>query len=172
MSENNIDSEMIESDGIEATNPMVVNPDDISRIIKEIPSEPDRKVMEAVVMSTRYSGPLPPPEFLSAYKDILPGSPERILVMAEKEQQHRHDVDDTVVKSTMLQRLLGQILGSLLAFFFGGASLVLGLYGHEWLAGILGTSTVIGLATIFVLNRKPGKGSKGTDIPKDDVEEL
>lgn len=135
----------------------VVEPDNITRIIQEIPSESDRKVIEAVIMERMFSGPLPPPEFLAQYKSILPDAPERIMAMAEKEQQHRHDVDNAMVKGGLKQRSRGQILGFILALLFGAASLILGLKGQTTLAGILGTTTVIGLATVFVLNKKPSK---------------
>lgn len=137
-----------------------IEPDNISRIIQEIPSESDRKVIEAVVMERMYAGPLPPPEYLAQYKSILPDAPERILAMAEKEQQHRHGVDDTMVKESLKQRSRGQVLGFILALLFGAASLILGLNGQTTLAGILGTTTVIGLAIVFVLNKKPSNNEQ------------
>ena len=38
--------------------------------------------------------PIPDPSSLERYNHVVPGSAERILVMAEKEQQHRHDLED------------------------------------------------------------------------------
>lgn len=157
---------------IDAVEPLVVTQDEISRIIKEIPSEPDRRMIEAVITERRFSGPLPPPEFLFAYKEILPGSPERILSMAEREQQHRHETEKTVVNKTMQQRSRGQWLGFSLALFFGVAALIFGLNGEVWLSGIFGTTTVISLAIIFALNQQPSKSPvlrEGTQ-PKDEIE--
>lgn len=142
------------------------DPDNIARIIQEIPSESDRKMIEAVVMERLYSGPLPPPEYIAAYKDVLPDAPERIFAMAEQEQKHRHNIENEVAMRTLRQRSTGQILGFVLALLFGVASFVLGLNGVVWLAGILGTSTVIGLAVIFVLNQQPKKDA-GLDDLKD-----
>ena len=139
---------------------VVVDPDNITRIIQGIKSESDRKVIEAVVMERMFSGPLPPPEYLAQYKSILPDAPERIMIMAEKEQQHRHDVENTMVKEGMKQKKTGQILGFLLALLFGAASFVLGVKGQTALAGILGTTTVIGLAVVFVLNKKPSDNER------------
>ena len=36
-----------------------------------------------------FSGPLPPPNVLSAYEDLLPGAADRIITMAEKQLEHR-----------------------------------------------------------------------------------
>lgn len=156
---------------IDADAPLVANQDEIARIIKEIPSEPDRRKMEAIIMERRFSGPLPPPEFLAAYKEILPDSPERILSMAEKEQRHRHEIETIVVNKTMKQRSAGQWLGFSLALLFGIMALVFGLNGAVWLSGIFGTTTVISLAIIFALNQQPRKDAvlREDDQPKGEI---
>ena len=66
-----------------------------------------------------FSGPLPPPEYLDAYEKTLPGAPDRILVMAEKQVDHRIDVEKTIVKKKFNQSTLGQIIGAILILFFG-----------------------------------------------------
>ena len=55
-------------------------------------SEDDPQVLEASIIAShrRFSGPLPPPEDFERYEAVLPGSTNRILTMAEKEQDHRH----------------------------------------------------------------------------------
>lgn len=47
------------------------------------------RVRDSVVEAAWFSGPLPPPTMYGEYERTLPGSAERILVMAEKEQDHR-----------------------------------------------------------------------------------
>jgi uncharacterized membrane protein len=49
-------------------------------------------VRQAVVETSTaiHRGPLPPPDQFKDYEAILPGSADRILKMAEKEQDHRH----------------------------------------------------------------------------------
>jgi len=54
-----------------------------------------RSIIEkSTVISERYSGPLPPPKVLEYYNQIAPGAADRIISMAEKEQDHRHKIDD------------------------------------------------------------------------------
>lgn len=46
----------------------------------------------------QWSGPIPAPDSLAKYETIIPGSAERILVMAEKEQNHRHEIEEKTAK--------------------------------------------------------------------------
>ncbi len=40
-----------------------------------------------------FAGPLPAPEILAAYDEVLPGLAERIVRLTEREQQHRHELE-------------------------------------------------------------------------------
>ena len=71
-----------------------------------------------------WHGPLPTPDTLIKYDEIVPGAAERILSMAEKEMQHRHQKEDTLLKyngrliitSTIFAFLCVIVLGGILAF--------------------------------------------------------
>lgn len=71
-----------------------------------------------------WHGPLPPPESLKQYDNIVPGAAERILSMAEKEMSHRHHKEDRTLKyngcliitSTILAFLCVILLGGILCF--------------------------------------------------------
>lgn len=102
-----------------------------------------------------YSGPLPPAREFKGYKEVMPDAPERILTMAEKNQEHRIELTNKSEKHDYIKTLLGQIFAFVLSLSFGGGAIYLGIEGHDWLAGILGCTTVVSLATIFVLNRLP-----------------
>ena len=64
----------------------------IQQLLNLVPKE-KRKQAELLAVKIEqhsvYSGPLPPAEQFAAYESILPGSAERILQMAEKQQSHR-----------------------------------------------------------------------------------
>jgi uncharacterized membrane protein len=53
-----------------------------------------------------YSGPLPPASELAKYNEIAPDIVERILTMAEKEQQQAHKVDSRDSLSTSIALIL------------------------------------------------------------------
>lgn len=58
-----------------------------------------------------YSGPIPPPESLEKYNDIVPGAAERIIGMAEKEQVHRHTIEERQTKDRKTLMVLS-VIGS------------------------------------------------------------
>ena len=64
---------------------------------------------------SRFSGPLPPPETLEKYNQIVPGAAERIIKMAENQQKHRHDLEKNVTDSNVSSQKLGLILAFVLA---------------------------------------------------------
>ncbi len=58
-----------------------------------------------------HSGPLPHPETLKGYQDIDPSFPERIMAMAEREQEHAHKLDTERNKNAMLISTIGVTTG-------------------------------------------------------------
>lgn len=51
-----------------------------------------------MVAHQSYSGPLPPASELKRYNEACPNAAERIISLAEKEQQHRHDIENRLVQ--------------------------------------------------------------------------
>lgn len=47
-----------------------------------------RRVVAVAQESSSFNGPLPHPSHFKGYEDVLAGSAERILAMAEKQQEH------------------------------------------------------------------------------------
>ena len=41
------------------------------------------------VRGSSFSGPIPPPNIIKGYEEILPGSADRIIAMAENQSKHR-----------------------------------------------------------------------------------
>lgn len=62
---------------------------------------PDKRELGVQMVTTMvqrvHSGPLPAPDTYGHYEQVLPGSAERILAMAEKEQDHRHRSEGRVI---------------------------------------------------------------------------
>lgn len=50
-----------------------------------------------MAVGQQFSGPIPPPDILEKYENILPGAMDRIIAMAENESKHRHEMEKTVV---------------------------------------------------------------------------
>jgi uncharacterized membrane protein len=95
--------------------------------------------MRIQAMMRSFSGPIPPPEALERYNNVLPGAAERIIAMAESQHQHRQSLERHVIESNVSAQKLGTVLGFIVAMtvVLGGMYLV-----HE------GKSTA-GLAAIL-----------------------
>jgi len=74
-----------------------------------------RLVQIAASRISSFSGPLPPPEILQKYNEILPGAAERIIKMAESQHEHRLLLEKKVVESNTFSQRVGLILGFVIA---------------------------------------------------------
>ncbi len=68
------------------------------------PNESKSQKIEQVIRTLSISrqlikSPVPPPDWLASYKEVEPTAPERILRLAEYEQQHRHTMERLIVES-------------------------------------------------------------------------
>lgn len=71
-------------------------------------------VAHLATVTEEYYGPLPLPEHLEKYDKILPGAAERIVLMAEKQQEHRMAAENSVLKTVNKARILGLIFAFIL----------------------------------------------------------
>ena len=100
------------------------------------------------------TGPLPPPEVLEGYDQIIPGAAERIVAMAEKEQAHSHQMEKDCIRFTVEEEKRGQRYGLAIAIIAITASLVVSFLGDPVTASVIGGTTVVGLTAAFVVGRK------------------
>ncbi len=54
--------------------------------------------MTRVVVGSEWQGPLPPPDALALYDQIVPGGADRLLTMAEKGHQHQIDLETAQIE--------------------------------------------------------------------------
>lgn len=69
-----------------------------------------------------FSGPLPPPEILARYDEILPGAAGRVITMAENQSHHRRELESKTIEAQIdddraqrKETLRGQVFGFLVA---------------------------------------------------------
>lgn len=65
-----------------------------------------------------YSGPLPPASELQAFADVSPTYPDRIFAMAEKEQIHRHSLEQSRMGAHIWLSKSGQFFGLMICVVF------------------------------------------------------
>ncbi len=63
----------------------------VAAVATRLSDEQKSQLVQALSISRSFSGPLPPPEDFERYNQVAPDAANRILTMAEKEQQIRAD---------------------------------------------------------------------------------
>lgn len=114
------------------------------------------------VIEKHHSGPLPDADTMIQYNSVIPNGADRIMIMAEKQQDHRMGLENKAVTSQLSQSKFGQIFGFILSVIIISACTYLSFTDHETTASILGGTTIISLAGIFVLGRRGKTPSKKT----------
>ena len=121
---------------------------------KKVETQKEGNSVVTARVSQTYEGPLPAPSDFAAYKETLPNAPERILTMAETEQQYRHKINNKVVNFGLIESICGMAASFILALIFLGAAIYLALQGKTSVAIVL-IGAITGLAVIFYLKKEP-----------------
>lgn len=105
------------------------------------------QVQQTSVVHAMRQGPLPTPEELFQYDQLIPGAADRIIGMAERDQAFRMNQDDMITRADIRHRddlvasqrstargvfqsdLLGQILGAAVALSCVGGAVYTALSG-------------------------------------------
>ncbi|HEX8269750.1 MAG TPA: DUF2335 domain-containing protein [Flavobacterium sp.] len=122
--------------------------------MQRLPKQPgNKKTSISVSQTSFYSGKLPSPEMMERYNSVEPSFADRILKMAEAEEQHMHKIESRQLTVSVIMAIFG-ILSGLLAL----GSLCYLLYqaiekeNTEISLGIVGI--IAAVVAIFVLRKK------------------
>lgn len=123
------------------------------------------KILQSRQISTQivkqYSGPVPSPEILAKFEEIVPGAAAKLVQLALTEAEHRHNIEKKQLdanieftreyfKDTKRGMAIALITTTLVL-----AIIVLALFLKQSIvAGIMGGSTIVALATVFVVGRR------------------
>jgi uncharacterized membrane protein len=120
-----------------------------------------------------FDSPLPPPQILAMYEDVLPGSVDRLFKLVEEEAIHRRhgdlhsrEMEAIVVRGNNRRAYLGQAAAFAIAIVLTGVGAFLIDHDHDAAGTTLVTTTVLGLVTIFALGRRHTESASGA--PKQD----
>lgn len=115
-------------------------------------------------VQAHYSGPIPPPEVLEAYKNIHPPSVEIIFEHFQKEQTHRHQLEKIQLDANIEIIKEEQDLyrrAQNFAFGIGMISLLCGIIAtfldNTIVGSIIGGGGVAGLVGTFLYSAKQNK---------------
>lgn len=106
--------------------------------------------MRLIATETSFSGPLPPPEVLSKYDQIVRGAAERILRMAEEQSTHRRHIEAQVISADTKNSQRGLIFGLIIGLAGFAAATIMVLFGQPWAGAFLGLLNLGSLVGVFV----------------------
>lgn len=112
---------------------------------------------EQEVTYRKYSAPIPPPDMLAGYEQILPGAADRIIRGFESQSKHRQRCESIFVWTQSIKTILGVFCGFVVAMTTIIGGIYAALQGHPVLGGSL---SFVGLAILvgaFVSERIPKK---------------
>lgn len=89
---------------------------------KQKPAASGQHKNDNQLLSAQWAGPLPPPNVLGSFDDVIKDGAERVFRMAEKEQEHRISYQRSELEATRRDFRRGQVIGGLLALVCVAAS--------------------------------------------------
>ncbi len=130
---------------------------ELKKIAPQLTPEETRKIGKLIInkieISQSHSGPIPHPVILAGYDKVKKGFAERIVKMAEKEQDARHGFTDRFINNEKLYTVLGIISGFIIAM----TAMIGGIYLTAIGKSVTGFSAIIGslaaLVTVFIMGK-------------------
>lgn len=131
----------------------IANIDEVTNIINDsdLSTTQKIKVLKLVAQKEEYSGPIPHPDHLRQYEEIVPGSGDRLIKMAESQVTHRQNSENKIIDFEIKNKGRGQIFGFILAIagIIGGFILVLNDKDAIGMSALLGSVGALVLAFIY-----------------------
>lgn len=114
-----------------------------------------------------YSGPLPSADQFQGYEDACPGSADRILEMAEKEQAHRHSWENSQLSFEHRYTERGLWMGLVIALLLVSGAVCTAFIGQQTVALSLVAASTVGIVTKFIDGRIFPKDRSSTQAPQE-----
>lgn len=130
------------------------DPVELEPVIENLPPEQRDAVVRVIESRLSHSGPLPPPEQLAGYEQVLPGLAERIVCLTEAEQRHRHKIVELAVRRDARIRERGQALAMIALVLMLVFCWYLAATGNARTSGVVAVGLIAAVVGIFVTGRK------------------
>ena len=112
------------------------------------------KQSDVSVIRKEYKHILPPIDILEHYEEIYPGTLEKLLFMAEKEQNHRHSIDLSIIERHARSTHLGRIFSLIFIAIVSSTTLGLSIIGNYKEASIFAISSFLCISLVSYLYSK------------------
>lgn len=105
----------------------------------------------------QYSGPLPHPEALERYEQIVPGAAERIISMAEKEMEHRHK-NEMMLSRNVVRTTFTSIVFAFISVLILSGLVFFSLYkGYDKVGASIAVGAISAVAGVFIFFKSKRK---------------
>lgn len=136
-------------------------PSEFVEVIEKLPDEKSRQQVIQMVAAIRiHRGPLPPPEDLKAYEEVVPGAAREILDMAKSQQAHRQSTEFGVVEHSKSQENWTTFIGSLMIFSLIGCGVLAMYWEYLVVAGIIFGTTIASITIAWLTGKSRSSRSK------------
>lgn len=107
------------------------------------------------IYNESFAGPIAHPRHLAEYDRILPGAAERIVAMAERQQQHNIELNNRSIDAAITDERRGMYIGAGILVLCIAAAFVSGVFADNTvLAGIFLAGAVLSAVGQFVTRRR------------------
>jgi uncharacterized membrane protein len=107
-------------------------------------------LVQTAAAAVQFQGPLPLPQLLEGYENVVPGSAERIIRMAEDQQGHRFKMENKALTIESVSSICGIIAGFIIGMTTVIGGIIVAMSGREWSGFALGGTGLAALAGVFV----------------------
>ena len=109
-----------------------------------------------------------PVQLIEKIQTLDPAVSEKILAILEREQQHRHMIEEKVRMAELHDMRQGQLFAFIIVLFFGIVGAFLIYNKHDIAGSVFGGSAILGIVTTFIVGRKRAKKEKETTTSSKD----
>ena len=123
-------------------------------LLNQIPDADKGRVIAAMCTTLKiHQGPLPDPETLRSYDEIIPNGADRVMTMTENQSNHRISIEDKVITGQLKESKLGQIFGVIIGLTAIICGTICILFDHQISGTIIGGVGLTGLVSVFVIGK-------------------
>jgi uncharacterized membrane protein len=123
---------------------------------QQLAKKPENVTHRSLRVET-FVGPLPHPDVLKKFEDIVPGAAKQIIEQANKQTDHRINIEKQVIQSDIRKSYLGLVFGFILGLVGIGGGIYATTLGHNVFGPLLSGGTLVSLVYAFIYGTKSRK---------------
>lgn len=136
--------------------PELVSTDNVEEIINDETKSPEEKsqlIKQIISVRESFSGPLPPPQILARYNEVVSNGSERIFRNFEEQSSHRRSIEKSVIEGQLEESKRGQWFAFFITIIVLSVTAYLAINEKTAVACVLGGTTIVGLAGAFIAGK-------------------